>query len=184
VSIRRSPRCALILPRTLDAELAAEEALTDLAAAVPFDRAAFCRVSGPREIEVLAVRPTQAAHPPAGTFVALADVLGGEAVRAGLPVEVDLATSPLSFDQTLAAAGFRYVLRIPVARGGVAAAAIAVLRRAERFDDAEIKAVARIAGRVVDRVLPLTRPIAAPSAARAAARPAQIGRAGSASSAN
>jgi hypothetical protein len=107
------------------------------------------------EVELIGFCPPTAPTPPAGTRIRFGDALGAEAVLAGLAVEVDLAESSLPFDRVLQSAGFRYVLRVPIGRDGTAAAVLAVVRRKDRFAEAEVEAVAALAQSHAGEILDL-----------------------------
>ena len=143
----------VILPRSVELEQLAESLLAQLDKAIPLDRAAFCRVSAPGEIELLAISPATGGGPPAGLKLPFEAVLGAEAVRAGLAIEVDLAESPLPFDRQLVAAGYRRALRLPVRGDGVAVAALALVRRTERFTESQIACAIDIVGRASPAIL-------------------------------
>ena len=161
------PHTPLILPATPALAPVIERFLGTLESAVPFDRAAFCRGSAPDEVEIVAVRPREQPDPPVGTRIGFGEALGADAVRAGLSIEVELAHSPLAFDRQLARAGFRYVLRVPISRDGLAAAAVALLRRRAGFSDAETARVVELTAAVSPEVLALA---VAPEAAAPSAR--------------
>jgi hypothetical protein len=152
---------ALVLPAGSAVDRLAAEVLAQLHGQLAFDRAAFIRVASQEEMEVVAIHPPGATGPPAGTRMAIEDVLGAAAVRMGFVVEVDTSESDLPFDRILAEQGFRYVLRAPLGEVPFAAAGVAVLRRESAFSTADVETVelvARAAGPAVMKlVLPAVR---------------------------
>lgn len=125
----------------------AEELLAGLEQKVAFDRASFSRLAAPGEIEIVAVRDAQSTGvAPSGFTVKLTEALGSEAVRAGLVVEVELASSDQPFDQLLHGQGYRHALRVPIGHDHETLGALAVVRRPDDpFAREEIDAVADLA---------------------------------------
>jgi len=145
---------ARYLPRTPDLEHLADDLLDRLQEAVSFDRASFSRLCEPDQIEIMSVRPRD--HPPEpGSRFALKDVLGSQAVRANLVVEVDLGDFSEALDRALYEQGYRHALRVPIGSGSEAPAALAVQSK-EPFTREDIDAVAALAAEAGERVMSLS----------------------------
>lgn len=147
-----------ILPRSTELDRLAEEMLDKVKGAVDCERISFSRLCGSEEIEIMAVRSDSGGPQPGARFP-LRDVLGSQAVLAGLVVEVDLSNFAEELDRMLFEQGFRHALRVPIGQPDAQVAALALVRRAEQpFTRAEIDAVTELAREAGARVMALSEP--------------------------